>query len=153
MAEMIEDRKRSPALEDRRDILSNLIRASIEKSAPQKDVEFTHRELLGNIFAFLFAGEPSRFRNLRFFPLSCDQGHETTASVLSFAIALLATHEEEQEELYKHVRSVVPDGRLPVRRVSCHGLSSRYPIRPIKMYQNSVGFSQSSMRHSACSLQ
>ena len=60
-----------------------------------------------------------------FFPLSCYQGHETTASVLSFAIALLATHEEEQEELYKHVRSVVPDGRLPVRRVSCHGVSSR----------------------------
>ena len=69
MAEMIEDRKRSPALEDRRDILSNLIRASIEKSAPQKDIEFTHRELLGNIFAFLFAGEPSRFCNLRFFSI------------------------------------------------------------------------------------
>jgi len=58
------------------------------------------------------------------FPLSCVQGHETTASVLSFTIALLATHQEEQEELYKHVRSVIPDGRLPVRRSSCHGICS-----------------------------
>ena len=31
-------------------------------------------------------------------------------------MALLATHQDEQEELYKHVRSVVPDGRLPVCR-------------------------------------
>jgi cytochrome P450 len=35
---------------------------------------------------------------------------------LSYAVALLAVHQEEQEELYKHIRSVVPDGRLPVRR-------------------------------------
>jgi cytochrome P450 len=39
---------------------------------------------------------------------------------MSFAIGLLATHPEEQEELYKHIRSVVPDGRLPVRRSSFH---------------------------------
>ncbi len=39
-------------------------------------------------------------------------------------MALLATHQEEQEELYKHVRSVVPDGRLPVRRGSYHGICS-----------------------------
>ena len=58
------------------------------------------------------------------FPLSCGQGYETTASVLSFSIALLATHQEEQEELYKHVRSVVPDGRLPVRRGSYHDIRS-----------------------------
>jgi hypothetical protein len=53
-------------------------------------------------------------------PLSLFRGHETTASVMSFAIGLLATHPEEQEELYKHVRSVVPDGRLPVRRFGFH---------------------------------
>ena len=114
MTEMIEDRKGSATLEDRRDILSNLIRASMEESRLQKDVEFTHRDLLGNIFIFLFAGTLSRFRSLWFYPLICRQGHETTASVLSSAMALLATHEGEQEELYKHIRSVVPDGRLPV---------------------------------------
>lgn len=62
MVEMIEDRKTSAALEDRRDILSNLIRASLEKTIPQKDFEFTHRDLLGNIFIFLFAGKLYGFR-------------------------------------------------------------------------------------------
>jgi len=95
MLEMIKERSGSAALEGRRDLLTNLIDASMEKSDSQKDVEFTDRDLLGNIFIFLFAG------------------YETTASALSFAVALLATHQEEQEELYKHVRSVVPDGRLP----------------------------------------
>ena len=52
--------------------------------------------------------------------LNCGEGHDTTASILSFAVALLATHQEEQEELYGHIRSVVPDGRLPVRRDSNH---------------------------------
>jgi len=93
--EMIEDRKATVIMEERQDLMSNLIRASMEESVTQKDLEFTHRDLLGNIFVFLFAG------------------HETTASALSFAVALLALHQEEQEELYKHVRSVVPDGRLP----------------------------------------
>jgi len=87
------------------------------------------------------------------FQLSNDQGHETTASVLSFAIGLLATHQEEQQELYEHVRSVVPDGRLPVRQGSCHGLCSLYSIRRIKTFRNSRGFSRSSMRHYAFSLQ
>jgi cytochrome P450 len=94
MLEMIEDRKGS-VLEERQDLMSNLIRASMEQSGARKGSDFTHRDLLGNIFIFLFAG------------------HETTASALSFAIALLAIHQEEQEELYQHVRSVVPDGRLP----------------------------------------
>ena len=35
-------------------------------------------------------------------------------------MALLATHQDEQEELYKHIRSVVPDGRLPVCRGNFH---------------------------------
>jgi cytochrome P450 len=113
MSEMIEERKSSAVLEERRDLLSNLVRASSEKHDSPKDVEFTHRDLLGNIFVFLIAGTLLASSNLKN-SLSCDQGHETTASVLSFAIALLAINEEEQEELYKHVRSVVPDGRLPV---------------------------------------
>ena len=54
---MIEDRKSSAVLEERRDLLSNLIRASIEKSGSPGDFEFTHRDLLGNIFIFLLAGE------------------------------------------------------------------------------------------------
>ena len=57
MLEMIEDRKGSVVLEERRDLLSNLVRASMEKSDSEKDVEFTHRDLLGNMFIFLLAGK------------------------------------------------------------------------------------------------
>jgi len=114
MLEMIEERKDSAALEERRDLLSNLIQASLQKNDSQKDFEFTHRELLGNIFIFLLAGKLSASSTADF-PLSRARGHETTASILSFSITLLATHQAEQEELYRHVRSVVPDGRLPVR--------------------------------------
>lgn len=62
MLEMVEDRKGSAVLEERRDLMSNLIRASMENTGTQKDFNFTHRDLLGNIFIFLLAGNPSRFR-------------------------------------------------------------------------------------------
>ena len=57
MLEMIEDRRGSAVLEERRDLMSNLIRASMEKTVPQKDFDFTPRDLLGNIFIFLVAGK------------------------------------------------------------------------------------------------
>ena len=56
MLEMIEERKGSALLEERQDLMSNLIRASMEKTDPQKDFNFTPRDLLGNIFIFLVAG-------------------------------------------------------------------------------------------------
>jgi cytochrome P450 len=57
MLEMIEERKSSAVLEERRDLLSNLVRASLEKNDSPKDFEFTHRDLLGNIFMILIAGK------------------------------------------------------------------------------------------------
>ena len=57
MLEMIEERKGSAVLEERRDLLSNLIRASSGDGDSQKDSEFTHRDVLGNIFVFLIAGK------------------------------------------------------------------------------------------------
>ena len=61
MLEMIENRKGSAVLEERRDLMSNMIRASMEESTPQKDFTFTRRDLLGNIFVFLIAGKRFRF--------------------------------------------------------------------------------------------
>ena len=123
MLEMIESRKGSVVLDERRDLMSNMIRASMEKTAPQKDFHFTHRDLLGNIFVFLVAGKRFRLVTPQF-PLNYCKGHETTAGILASTIALLATHEEEQEELYNHIRSVVPDGRLPV----CRGNAYRFVL-------------------------
>jgi cytochrome P450 len=57
MLEMIEERKSSAVLEERRDLLSNLVRASLEKNDSPKDFEFTPRDLLGNIFIILIAGK------------------------------------------------------------------------------------------------
>ena len=59
MLEMIAERRGSAASEGRRDLLTNLINASTEGNNPQKEFEFTDRDLLGNIFIFLFAGKPS----------------------------------------------------------------------------------------------
>ena len=59
MLEMIEARGGSAALEERRDLLSNLIRNSMNKSDHQHgEFELTHRELLGNIYTYLFASKP-----------------------------------------------------------------------------------------------
>ncbi len=57
MLEMIEERKGSAVLEERRDLLSNLVRASLENDNSQKASEFTNRDVLGNIFVFLIAGK------------------------------------------------------------------------------------------------
>jgi len=57
MLEMVEERKGCAAIEERQDLLSNLIRASLDKNNSRKDFEFTHRDLLGNIFVFLVVGK------------------------------------------------------------------------------------------------
>ena len=66
MLEMIEARKGSAALEERRDLLSNLIRNSKDKSDAQHgEFELTRRELLGNIFTYMFAGKKFCFQYSR----------------------------------------------------------------------------------------
>jgi cytochrome P450 len=39
---------------------------------------------------------------------------QTTAHALAYTFALLALHQDEQEKLYEHIKSVIPDGRMPV---------------------------------------
>lgn len=39
---------------------------------------------------------------------------QTIAHTLSFAFALLALHPDKQEEMYQHIKRVLPDGRIPV---------------------------------------
>jgi hypothetical protein len=152
MLEMIEDRKGFCGLRGETGLTVQFDSSLNGEERFSKGLRVHTSRLAWEHFYLSVAGKPFASSTLDF-PLSCGRGHETTASVLSFAIALLATHQEEQEELYKHVRSVVPDGRLPVRRGSCHDICSLYPIRPIKMFHDSLGFSRSSTRHYAFSLQ
>ncbi|EKM51238.1 uncharacterized protein PHACADRAFT_263271 [Phanerochaete carnosa HHB-10118-sp] len=93
MLEMVQERRTAEKKEECYDLFSNLLDASDSES--DGSVRLTDRELLGNIFIFLLAG------------------HETTAHTLAFAFGLLAMHQDYQEKLYQHIKSVVPDGRLP----------------------------------------
>ncbi|KAF5351015.1 hypothetical protein D9756_008377 [Leucocoprinus leucothites] len=88
MTEMIEDRMKSEKVE-RDDLLSSLLDASNDGEGLSTD------ELIGNIFIFLIAG------------------HETTAHTLCFTLALLALYPAEQEKLYEHIKSVLPDAYAP----------------------------------------
>ncbi|OJA08387.1 hypothetical protein AZE42_00972 [Rhizopogon vesiculosus] len=40
-------------------------------------------------------------------------GRRARAHSLAFALALLALHPDKQEELYQHIKRVLPDGRIP----------------------------------------
>lgn len=93
MLDMINSRRNADKKEERYDLFSSLLDASEDELDGQ--AKLTDRELLGNIFIFLLAG------------------HETTAHTLSFTFGLLALYAEEQEKLYQHIKSVIPDGRIP----------------------------------------
>ncbi|EPS96416.1 hypothetical protein FOMPIDRAFT_1053342, partial [Fomitopsis schrenkii] len=73
------------------DLFTRMVHASISEGK----AGLGEKELVGDVFAFLFAG------------------HETTAHVLSATIALLALHQDEQADVASHVSSVLNDGRDP----------------------------------------
>jgi len=51
---------------------------------------------------------------------------QTTAHALGIAFGLLALYPDEQEKLYQHIISVLPDGRLPVR--SHNAVSDKFEL-------------------------
>ncbi|KXN87702.1 Cytochrome P450 3A25, partial [Leucoagaricus sp. SymC.cos] len=92
MGEMIHER-RHQNLGDRHDLLSNLLHT---ESFGESDESLTDQEVLGNMFFLLVAGQ------------------DTTAHSLTCVFALLAIYPEEQDKLYRHIKTVITDGRLPV---------------------------------------
>jgi len=95
MKEMIVERRDSGAGgTDRFDLFSALLDANAEWGISESAM-LSDSELIGNVFMFLLAG------------------HETSANALCFALGLLALHQDEQEDLYQHIISVLPDNRLP----------------------------------------
>jgi cytochrome P450 len=95
MNEMIVSRREAEIREERYDLLNSLLDANDSDGLSSDDANLTTSELIGNIFIFLIAG------------------HETTAHTLSFAFALLALYQDEQEALYNHIKDTVPDCRIP----------------------------------------
>lgn len=74
-----------------RDILTRLVYAS----QLEGEKGLTDSELIGNVFALMFAG------------------HETTGHTLSATLALLALHNDEQDMAVKNIFDVLCDGRDP----------------------------------------
>lgn len=95
LTEMIHERQGFQPEEDNHDILSSLLSANDDKKLSNGEVKLSYSELIGNIFILLAAG------------------HETTAHTLSFVFGLLALHPDKQEEMYQHIKRVLPDGRMP----------------------------------------
>ncbi|KAG1808691.1 cytochrome P450 [Suillus subaureus] len=95
LTEMIHERRGSQHEGNNNDLLSSLLSANDDDNLSKGEVKLSNSELIGNIFIFLVAG------------------HETTAHTLSFAFALLALHPDKQEEMYQHIKRVLPDGRIP----------------------------------------
>ncbi|KAG7096557.1 hypothetical protein E1B28_003979 [Marasmius oreades] len=93
MHEMISARQNAEKKEERYDLFSSLMDANDSPGFGQAPL--TEQEVIGNIFIFLIAG------------------HETTAHTLAYTLGLLALYQEEQEILYQHIKSVIPDDRLP----------------------------------------
>ncbi|KIM40203.1 hypothetical protein M413DRAFT_446366 [Hebeloma cylindrosporum] len=91
MVEMIHERQHAEKVQ-RHDLFSSLLAANdhtLDITTLSED------EVIGNIYIFLVAG------------------HETTAHTLSFTFALLALYPEEQDKLFEHIKSVIPDGQKP----------------------------------------
>ena len=57
MLEMLDERKSSTVLDERRDLMSNWIHASMaEERSVGKEPSLTQQDILGNMFIFLIAG-------------------------------------------------------------------------------------------------
>ncbi|PPQ76825.1 hypothetical protein CVT24_010969 [Panaeolus cyanescens] len=91
ISEMIHERIHSDQAE-KADLFSMLLK---ENSQHLDTAALNDDELFGNIFVFLVAG------------------YETTSHALAFTLGLLALYPDEQEKLFQHIKSVLPDGRVP----------------------------------------
>ncbi|KAG6865642.1 hypothetical protein C0991_000812 [Blastosporella zonata] len=88
-----EVRSGSQLADDRKDTFTMIVRANEQESGKLK---LSDQEVIGNVFIMLFAG------------------HETTAHTLSATLALLALHQEIQNEICEHIISVIGHDRDPV---------------------------------------
>lgn len=125
MREMIEERRQSAidGSHGQADLFTNLINGtSLEEDEKTID-QLTDEELMGNVFIFLFAV------------------HETTANSMGFTLALLATHQDIQENAFQELRGIVPEGERPAYTHIvkwAYGLAVTY--ESLRMYPPVTGF-------------
>lgn len=61
---------------------------------------------------FYVVGHGVRTFNLTRMALLISAAGQTSDSTPCFALNMLAVHQEEQQALYRHIRDILPDGRL-----------------------------------------
>ncbi|KAH9941606.1 cytochrome P450 [Epithele typhae] len=93
MQDLIDLRRSSEVKEERHDLFSSLLDA--HEGLTISGERMSDDNLFGNVFIFMIAG------------------YETSAHSLAYALILLALHPDEQEKLYEHIRSVIPDDQTP----------------------------------------
>ena len=148
LVEMINERKSSYEKDERGDLLSNLVDANQdgEQTLEEEELIGAGSALISIIHLFT---DPLFREYLHF--LSCwtrgkdisvslgdlmfSAAQQSSGSALCFALNMLAVHQEEQEELYKHIQDILPDGRLPVSMQYRHHLSSRAQLH-LQTYQD-----------------
>lgn len=61
---------------------------------------------------------------------------QTTAHTLCFTFGMLALYQDEQDKLYEHIKSVIPDGSIPVSALRvCIGLIQLHLTTRLRMYR------------------
>ena len=142
MLDMIRSRRSSEKKEERYDLFSSLLNASEDADINSGETKLKDRELIGFIlFILIVSMIGAKYLNYSQYlhlPISWPRGTwysyifsrrwrcfvafwfhiQTTAHTLCFTFGLLALHPEEQETLYQHIKSVIPDDRLPVQSKS-----------------------------------
>ncbi|KAF9818115.1 hypothetical protein IEO21_02957 [Rhodonia placenta] len=98
------------------DLFSRLIQASESEGKNG----LTDKELISNVFIFLFAGHGTSLFNPEKRQRSLMQSADTTAHVLTTTLALLALHEDEQEKAVEAIHEALPDFRNPGQNDDCH---------------------------------
>lgn len=135
MLEMCASRRAEQTKETKHDLFSSLLDASDGEA--DGSAKLTDRELLGRSCTHFISAVLSSSIVFEQATFSCScllvtrrvywrratgvslansrTGPQTTAHTLCFTFGLLAFHQDEQEKLYQHIKSVLKDGRQPVR--------------------------------------
>ena len=114
MMEMIRARREAEKKEERYDLFSSLLDANEEETDGQ--TRLSNSEVMGNIFVFLIAGHEVCIlhESASSESMMLTRSPQTTAHTLAFTFIMLALYQDEQEILYQHIQSVVPEDRTPV---------------------------------------
>ena len=126
---MIDERKTREKKDERHDLFSLLLDASeAETDGKQKLIDsdiiglFIYKYLtsLTHPQQAIYSSSYSLDMRYVLLPQTCRirlKPLKTTAHTMAFALGMLALYQDEQEILYQHVKSVIKDGKIPVREL------------------------------------